>query len=128
MIAAIGLGIALVIGKPLAAVVGCALVGFGIANIIPVLFSGAGRLGDVSPERALAAVATTGYLGFLSGPPLIGLMAEAAGLPLALGAVSASCALIAARAGVVSRAGVASGIATTRPEAASTARVISATV
>jgi hypothetical protein len=45
---------------------------------------------------ALAAVTTLGYLGFLAGPPLIGLAAEVTSLPLALGLVSLSCALIAA--------------------------------
>jgi len=42
---------------------------------------------------ALAAVATTGYFGFLAGPPLIGLATEIAGLPAALGIVSVLCAV-----------------------------------
>jgi MFS family permease len=99
-LAAGGLGAALVIGKPFAVIVGCGFVGLGIANIIPVLFSAAGRFGGNDPGAALAAVATTGYFGFLAGPPLIGFAAEATSLPLALGIVSLFCALIATFAGV----------------------------
>ena len=50
---------------------------------------------------ALAGVATTGYFGYLAGPPLIGLAARAAGLPAALGIVCGACALVAAGAVIV---------------------------
>src|SRR5262249_43835717 len=69
-VAAGGLAAALVIGRPAAGIVGCGLVGLGIANIVPIVFSAAARVSGVEPGRALAAVATTGYLGFLCGPPL----------------------------------------------------------
>lgn len=80
-----------------------AAVGLGIANIIPVTFGSAGRAGDVPAGTALATVATTGYFGFLAGPPLIGLVAETTSLPVGLGVVSACCALVAVRAGDVPR-------------------------
>jgi MFS family permease len=102
-VAAAGLGGALLNGHPLAGIIGCALVGLGIANIIPVVFSAAAtRAAKTQPGAALAAVATIGYGGFLSGPPLIGITAEAAGLRIALGLVSAACALVALLAGFVS--------------------------
>jgi fucose permease len=94
-LAAVGLGAALLIGRPAAAIAGFGLVGLGIANVIPILFSAAGRVPGVPAGTALAAVATTGYFGFLAGPPLIGLTAELTGLPVALGVVSACCALVA---------------------------------
>ena len=94
-VAAGGLGAALLIGRPSGAVVGFGLVGLGISNAIPLLFGAAGSVTGVPPSIALAAVASTGYLGFLVGPPLIGLAAEAAGLPAGLGIVSVLCALIA---------------------------------
>jgi len=103
VLAGAGLGAALVIGQPLAAVAGCALVGLGIANVIPILFSRAGSLRGVEPGPALAAVASTGYCGFLAGPPLIGMFAELTSLPTALGAVVAACGFIALRARSVSR-------------------------
>jgi hypothetical protein len=59
---AAGLGAALIVGQPAAGIFGCALVGFGIANIIPILFSAAARVRGVEPGHSLAAVATTGYL------------------------------------------------------------------
>jgi fucose permease len=100
-VAALGLAAALLVGQPAVGVVGCALVGLGIANIIPVLFSAAARVPGLYAGRGLAAVATTGYLGFLAGPPLIGAVAEVAGLALGLGVVSAACGFVALRAGVL---------------------------
>ena len=99
--AAVGIGGALFIGTPTAAIIGFGLVGLGIANVIPVLFSAAGRVPGTRPEAALAAVATTGYCGYLVGPPLIGLTAELTGLPVGLGIVGAVCAVIAVRAGAL---------------------------
>ena len=97
-VAAVGLALALLVGRPAIAIMGCALVGVGVANIIPILFSAAARVPGVPPGRALAAVATTGYLGFLAGPPLIGVVAEAAGLAAGLALVSGACAIIALKA------------------------------
>ena len=94
-VAAVGLAAALLLGHPAIGIVSCTLVGLGIANIIPVLFSAAARVPGVPPGRALAAVATTGYLGFLAGPPLIGVVADTAGLAVGLGLVSGACAFVA---------------------------------
>ena len=99
-VAAMGLAVALFIGMPTAGIIGCGLVGLGISNVIPILFSAAGRVPGIQAGTALAAVATTGYFGFLAGPPLIGIAAEVSGLRVALGIVSALCALITLGAGV----------------------------
>ena len=104
-IAAAGLAGTLAVGTPTAGIVGCGVVGLGISNAIPILFSAAGRVTDVEPGPALATVATTGYFGFLAGPPLIGLAAEAVGLRVALGIVSTLCALVAGGAGLVRKPG-----------------------
>ncbi|WP_022823299.1 MFS transporter [Hymenobacter norwichensis] len=58
------------------AILGFLLVGFGIASVTPLAYSAAGQAQTVSPGVALALVSTIGYLGFLSGPPLIGLLGE----------------------------------------------------
>jgi len=100
-LAALGLGSGLLIATPTAAIAGFGLVGLGIANIIPVLFSAAGKIEGRQAGTALAAVASTGYCGFLTGPPLIGFVAEHSSLPIALGLVSVCCALIAVGAKVV---------------------------
>jgi len=99
-LAALGLVIALAVGKPFVAIAGFGVVGFGIANIIPVLFRAAGAVPGVAPGVALAAVATTGYAGFLAGPVLIGCTAELMGLPMGLTLVSVACAVIALGSGV----------------------------
>ena len=104
-IATVGLAAALLLGNPAAGIVGFGLVGLGIANIIPVLFGAAARVPGVGPGRGLAAVATTGYLGFLTGPPLIGVVADAVGLGPGLALVSAACAVIALGAGMLSPPG-----------------------
>ena len=95
ILAAAGLGVALLIGTPAAAIAGCGAVGLGIANVFPLLLSRAGHLPGIEPGRALAGITATGYCGFLAGPPLIGLAAEMTTLPLALGIVVAFCAMIA---------------------------------
>jgi MFS family permease len=85
-LAAIGLALALVLPQPLWGAVGFALVGLGASNAVPVAFSGASRYG-ASPAAGMAMVATCGYAGFLGGPPLIGLIATATSLKVALAVV-----------------------------------------
>jgi MFS family permease len=70
-------------------VLGFALVGVGAANVVPVLFSAAGRQQSMPSNLALAAVTTMGYAGVLAGPPLIGFVARASSLPVALVMVAA---------------------------------------
>jgi MFS family permease len=55
---------------------GFLLVGFGVASIIPVAYSIAGRSKLYSPGIALALVSTISFFGFLIGPPLIGFIAD----------------------------------------------------
>jgi MFS family permease len=90
--AALGLGAALVLARPAGAIAGFATVGFGIANVIPIVFRSAGTLHDVAPGEGIATVGTFGYVGFLAGPPLIGLAADLTTLPAALGVVVAALA------------------------------------
>jgi MFS family permease len=95
LIGAGALAVALLIGDPFAAVVGFAGMGIGLSNVIPVVFSAAGRLPGLAPGIGIAAVSTTGYFGFLAGPPLIGLVAEMSSLPIGLGVVALLVSLIA---------------------------------
>ena len=80
-------GLALCIGAPVAsvAVAGFGIVGLGLAAVVPALFRAASRAPGRAPGQGIAAVTSTGYLGFLAGPPAIGLVAEGAGLQLAFG-------------------------------------------
>jgi predicted MFS family arabinose efflux permease len=88
----LALGATLLIADPAVAVVGFALIGIGIANAVPLLFSAAGRVPPSGPS--LAAVFTVGYTGFIVGPPLIGVLADATSLPTALGVLCLSGAAV----------------------------------
>ena len=74
----------LLIGQPAAALAGLFLVGLGVANGVPLMFSAAGRQPDTPPGPGIAAVSSMGSLGFLAGPPVIGFLADATSLPWAL--------------------------------------------
>ncbi len=69
------------------AFVGFALVGIGLAPVAPILFNAATRLPGISRAAAIASVTSVGYSGFMLGPPLIGSIATATSLSLALGVV-----------------------------------------
>ena len=62
------------------ALFGFVLIGLGAANIVPVLFSAAGRQTIMPPGIAIAAVTTTGYAGILLGPAMIGFVSDASSL------------------------------------------------
>lgn len=91
LFAATGLGLALVSAAPATAIAGFALMGLGLSAVFPLTLRASGTHGP-TPGPALAAVSTLGYAGFLAGPPVIGLVADATGeLRLALTLVCALC-------------------------------------
>jgi MFS family permease len=61
-----------------------ALIGLGLAAVVPVTFSHTARYNPRHPGASIAAVSTVGYVGFLVGPPLIGAIAETVGLHTAM--------------------------------------------
>jgi predicted MFS family arabinose efflux permease len=89
-------------GSPVVAVAGYALAGFGISNIVPVLFSAAGSM--PRSETQIAAVATLGYAGLLVAPPLLGFVAQATALAGIFIVVAGAVVVIAALAGVCAAA------------------------
>jgi len=84
VLAALGLIVALIYPESIVVIAGFAAVGAGLSIIIPLTFSAAGNVPGISSGVGIAGVATIGYAGFLAGPPLIGLLAEATSLQLAL--------------------------------------------
>jgi MFS family permease len=74
---ATGLAIALLFPYLIPAITGFLLVGFGVSSVVPLVYSEAGKSKTLSPGVALAAVSSIGFLGFLIGPPMIGLVAGA---------------------------------------------------
>jgi MFS family permease len=93
-----------VAGIPSAAgtIAGFVIVGIGAANIVPILFTAAGRVPGVAPGIGLATVTTIGYAGLLVGPALIGFVADATSLQFAFVLVAAMFAAIAVSARRVS--------------------------
>jgi MFS family permease len=98
LIAAAGLGIALLVHEPAAAIAGFALLGLGLAPVVPIAFSAAGDLDPRATGRLVGRVATIGYVGSVAGPIMIGWLAEATSLRTSLGLVVALAVVIAASA------------------------------
>jgi hypothetical protein len=88
-LAGVGLAFGMIVGTPWAGVVGFGIMGIGLANTVPIVFSAGAAHGRTAAE-GLSAVAVLGYLGFLVAPPTIGFVAEATSLPIALGCVAAT--------------------------------------
>lgn len=86
-LAAIGMALALLVPQADVALIGFALVGLGLSNVVPVLFSAASKVPGVSAAHGIAAVSSLGYLGMMAGPPLIGMVAEHTSLTAGLGCV-----------------------------------------
>jgi MFS family permease len=73
-----GFGLVLTVLVPFAPidVLGFALVGIGTGNIAPLLFGAASRVPGLAASVSVPAVVSLGYIGFLSGPVVIGLIAH----------------------------------------------------
>jgi MFS family permease len=99
LIAAGGLGLGLLIHEPAAAIAGFALLGLGLAAVVPIAFSAAGELDPRATGRLVGRVATLGYVGSVAGPIAIGWLAEATSLRTALGLVVLLAVVIAVLAG-----------------------------
>lgn len=87
MLAALGFFMATMLPWAATSFLGFLFVGIGAANIVPVLFSAAGRVGAGATGIAIATVTTLGYAGMLAGPAAIGYIAHASSLPWALSIV-----------------------------------------
>lgn len=101
--AAAGLAMSVVIPSWQAGVLGYALVGAGCSNIVPVLYSATGRQTDMPEHTAIPAVTTLGYAGILSGPALIGFVAQVSSLLVAFVAIAGLLLAVAASARVFQR-------------------------
>lgn len=85
-----GLGLALLVGGLVPALLGFALVGLGVAAVSPCVYAAAAKHGAV----ALAAVTTMGSIGALMGPPVIGFIAHASNLAWGMAVIALAAALI----------------------------------
>ncbi|EAZ79616.1 MFS transporter [Algoriphagus machipongonensis] len=86
----VGLTLAVVFPTVGIATFGFLLVGLGVASIIPLSYSIAGRSKLYAPSVALALVSTISFFGFLLGPPLIGFIADLFNLKTSFAMVAVS--------------------------------------
>jgi MFS family permease len=75
-------------------VIGFALVGAGLSNVVPCVFSTAAQRAS-SPAAGISEVSTAGFGGFLGGPPLIGAVASHFGMRAGIGVIAAAASLAA---------------------------------
>lgn len=84
VLAAGGMTFAVLSESPLGVAVGSAVVGLGLANVVPILFRAGAATDPTGRGAGLAVVTSIGYAGFMVGPVAIGFLAEAVGLPRAM--------------------------------------------
>jgi MFS family permease len=96
LLAAVSMSVILVVARPWPAIAGMALVGVGLATIVPLLYNAATRVPGVSRAAAIASVSSIGYLGFMIGPPIIGGLAQVTTLTAAMGVLIVATLILAA--------------------------------
>jgi len=104
LLAAAGLGTALLIDHPVAGLAGFALLGLGLSVTLPVILGEAAHRAaadGASPAAAVARVSTVAYLGSFLGPGVIGALATVTSLGTALLLPVASTAVAALGAGLL---------------------------
>jgi MFS family permease len=99
VLAGTAMAVSLIVGEPAVGLLAYILLGCGLSVITPMVFRAAATGGDAGP--ALAAVTTTGYLGLLSGPPIIGALASVTSVPGGLTLVLVAAACVVAGAGAL---------------------------
>ncbi|WP_328745562.1 MFS transporter [Streptomyces sp. NBC_00285] len=100
VLAAAGGVLIVVAGHPGVAMAGFALMGLGIAVVVPLCFAAAGRSGP-NPSQAIAGVATITYTSGLIAPSLLGGVAQATSLMVSFVLVTVLAGGIVAFAGVL---------------------------
>lgn len=103
ILAGIGYLMVVFIPSTWGAMTGFVVIGLGIANVVPLMFSAASRLTNPPPSISIPAITTMGYAGLLAGPAIIGFIGQASSLAIALGCVGFSLFFIAASAHIVKR-------------------------
>lgn len=80
--AATGLLISGLATSPALVIIGFAIAGLGLSNIVPIAFSAAGNLPGLAPGIGLSLTTTIGYSGVLVAPAILGYVAEYTGFAL----------------------------------------------
>lgn len=87
IVAAVGLGVAVLVATPVAAVAGFAVMGAGMSVLLPLAFSAVGQVEGMSAATAVSRFTTFTYTGVLLGPAAVGWAAELTDLTRTLAAL-----------------------------------------
>ncbi|MER6598798.1 MFS transporter [Streptomyces parvus] len=101
LITAAGMGLALAVPTLPGTILGFALAGFGVATLVPAAMHEADALPGLKPGSGLTIVSWLMRLGFLLSPPIVGQVADAAGLRTGLLVIPAAGVLVVLLAGVL---------------------------
>ena len=93
-LAGTGVGIALLIGSPAAAIAGFGVAGLGIATLIPAAMRHADGLPGLRAGVGLTLVGTVSRVGSLGAPPLVGFLADTFSLRIGLLVVPAAAVVL----------------------------------
>lgn len=96
LLGALGMAVALLSPWPWLCLIGYALLGAGLAPVVPILFSRAGAISSITPGKASSIVSIFSYAGLLLFPPFLGMLGEAFGLVNSLWIICGLCLLLAA--------------------------------
>ncbi|GAA3506454.1 hypothetical protein GCM10019016_135690 [Streptomyces prasinosporus] len=102
LVAAAGMGLAPAVPTVPGTIPGFAAAGFGVATLVPAAMHEADELPGLRPGSGLTIVSWLVRLGFPLSPPVVGLVADAAGLRLGLLVVPLAGLLVLLLAGVLS--------------------------
>ncbi|MER7484346.1 MFS transporter [Streptomyces sp. NPDC126497] len=101
IVVAAGMGLALAVPTVPGTVLGFAAAGFGVATLVPAAMHEADELPGLKPGSGLTIVSWLMRLGFLCSPPVVGLVADEAGLRTGLLVVPLAGLLVVLFAGVL---------------------------
>jgi MFS family permease len=91
---ALGLCISVIFPHLYTATFGFLLVGLGTSSIIPLCYSLAGKTKNMHPGMAVTTVSMIGFLGYMTGPTIVGVISEISNLRWAFGIIAVLCLLI----------------------------------
>jgi len=103
IVAALGMGFALLVPTIPGTILGFAAAGLGVATLVPAAMHAADELPGLKPGSGLTIVSWLMRVGFLLSPPIVGLVADASSLRVGLIVVPLVGVVVAVLAGVLSR-------------------------
>jgi len=103
IVAALGMGFALLVPTIPGTILGFAAAGLGVATLVPAAMHAADELPGLKPGAGLTIVSWLMRVGFLLSPPIVGLVADASSLRVGLIVVPLVGVVVAVLAGVLSR-------------------------